>query len=527
MATASRSVGSIPSGLPAPRLPGLLGAPLLGLLPSAAGIAIVVYAEALSGARTFAIRHGYEIDANQELVALGLANIASGLFGGIVVSGGLSGSALNESSGAKSQMSGLIGAGVMLVAVLAVTRVLHGLPEAVLGAVVVRAVWGLIDVKALRRFAGVRAVDVAPALAALLGVLAFGVLPGLGVAVGLSFVILFYRFSRPYAAELGRVPEEPTYYTDLARHPDNEALPGVLIFRLDGDLFFANAGLAVDRLNQLLNVTHPAPRVVIWSLEPTTDVDVTAAETLLELVHNLRDSGRDIVFAHTGGRVLDVFRRSGLLELVGEDHLFLTVDGAVRDGMHSRLAVIAALDGQLAQTVAACRLACAVAEGTVAPGEARRQMTAVEHRGDAQRAELVSRLSGVLIDPIDREDLFRLSRSIDDVLDNLRDFVRECHLYDVASAAEFLSLLQATADGIGSLHRAVQTIARDPQETGLLALAAKKAAGEIRRLYDLELGCSSAASSLWRSSRPASSCAASMWSACASVKLRTCLPTRS
>ena len=481
-------VGSIPSGLPAPRLPSLHGASLLSLLPSAAGIAIVVYAEALSGARTFAIRHGYEVDANQELVALGLANIGSGVFGGIVVSGGLSGSALSDTSGAKSQMSGLIGAGVMLVAVLAVTRVLHGLPEAILGAVVVRAVWGLIDVKALRRFASVRAIDAAPALAALVGVLAFGVLRGLGIAVGLSLVILFYRSSRPYAAELGRVPEEPTYYTDIARHPENEALPGLLIFRLDGQLFFANAGLAVDRLNQLLNATQPAPRVVIWSLEPTTDVDVTAAETLVELVHNLRDSGRDIVFAHAGSRVLDVFRRSGLLELLGEDHLFLTVDGAVRDGLHSRLAVVGALDGQLAETVAACRLACAVAEGTIARGAARTQMTAIEHRGDALRAELVTRLTGVLVDPIDREDLFRLSRSIDDVLDNLRDFVRECDLYDVESAAEFLDLLRATAGGIGSLHRAVQTIARDPQETSLSALASKKSAGEIRRLYDRELG---------------------------------------
>jgi predicted phosphate transport protein (TIGR00153 family) len=480
-------VGAIPSGLPAPRLPDVHLSDALGLLPSAAGIAIVVYAEALSGARTFAIRHGYEIDANQELVALGLANIGSGAFGGIVVSGGLSGSALNDTSGAKSQMASLIGAGVMLVAVFSITRVLHNLPEAILGAVVVRAVWRLVDVSALRRIAGVRAIDAAPALAALVGVLALGVLRGLGVAVGLSLVILLYRSSRPHAAVLGRVPDEPTYYTDIARHPENETLPGLLIFRLDGQLYFANAGLAVDRLNELLNVTEPTPRVVIWSLESTVDVDVTSADTLQRLVRILRDSGRDIVFAHAGTPVLDVFRRSGLLDLLGEDHLFLTVDAAVRECLHSRLAVIATLEGQLAETVAACDVACALADGTTAPGDAYAQISAIEQRGDALRGELVARLSGVLVEPIDREDLFRLSRSIDDVLDNLRDFVREWDLFKVEATDEFLSLLDATANGVGDLHRAVKTIARDPLETSQAAMLSKTSANEVRRLYHTEL----------------------------------------
>ena len=323
-------VGSIPSGLPAPHLPSLSGAEVLKLLPSAAGVAIVVYAEALSGARTFAVKHSYEIDANQELIALGLANVGAGVFGGIVVSGGLTGSALSDSSGAKSQLTSLIGAVVMLLTVLFVTRVLHDLPDAILGAVVVRAVWGLIDVKELRRFASVRFVDVVPALAALVGVLALGVLPGLGVAVGLSLAILIYRSSRPHAAVLGRVPGELTY-TDIERHPENETFPGLLILRVDGQLFFANAGFAVDHLNQLLNVTQPPPSVVVWDLETTTDLDITAAESLLRLVTQLRASDRDIVFARVRDPVKDIFRRCGLLDLLGADHIFLTVDEAVRD----------------------------------------------------------------------------------------------------------------------------------------------------------------------------------------------------
>ena len=255
-------------------------------------------------------------------------------------------------------------------------------------------------------------------------------LPGLGIAVGLSLAILIYRGSRPHAAVLGRVPNEKTY-SDVVRHPENVTFPGLLIFRLDGQLFFANAGFVVDRLNELLSVMRPTPRVVIWNLESTTDLDVTAAEALIRLVHDLRDSGRDLVFARVGSSVLDVFRRSGLLGLLGEDHFFLTVDGAVRDCLHSRLAVIATLEAQLTEAAAACRLARSVAEGRVTSGDARLQIAEIEHRGDTMRAELVTRLAGVLVAPIDREDLFRLSRSIDDVLDNLRDFVHEWDLYGV------------------------------------------------------------------------------------------------
>jgi len=479
-------VGSIPSGLPFPRLPSLTEAHTLGLLPSAAGIAIVVYAEALSGARTFAVRHSYEIDANQELIALGLSNMASGAVGGIVVSGGLSGSAVSDTSGAKSQLTGLIGAGVLLAVVLTVTHVGHDLPEAILGAVVVRAVWGLIDVKALRRFADLRLSDAVPALAALVGVLALGVLPGLGIAVALSLAILIYRASRPHAAVLGRVPRSKTY-SDVSRHPENETFPGLLIFRLDGQLFFANAGFAIDRLNGLLSDMTPSPRVVIWNMESTTDLDVTAAEALLRLANNLRDSGRDLVFARVGSAVIEMFRRCGLLDLLGEDHLFLTVDAAVQDCLHSRLAVIAALEAQLKEATAAVKVARSVAAGKSGGARAHEKMGEIEVRGDSMRGELVARLSGVLVAPIDREDLFRLSRSIDDVLDNLRDFIREWDFFEITAAKAYLSLLDATADAIADLLCAVQAVAKDPADVKR-ALAAREAADEIRRLYDVELG---------------------------------------
>jgi hypothetical protein len=370
--------------------------------------------------------------------------------------------------------------------VFTVTRVGHDLPEAILGAVVVRAVWGLIDFGALRRFAGVRLVDAAPAVAALVGVLALGVLPGLGVAVALSLAILIYRSSRPHSAVLGRVPHSTTY-SDVSRHPENETFPGLLVFRLDGQLFFANAGSTVDRLNQLFNTMQPSPRVVVWNMESTTDLDVTAAETLLRLAHNLRESGRDIVFARVGSSVIDVFRRCGLLELIGEDHVCLTVDSAVQDCLHSRLAVVSALEAQLKEAAAACAVARGVAAGEVTVADATRTISDIEDRGDTMRGELVARLSGVLVAPIDREDLFRLSRSIDDVLDNLRDFLREWDLYEIEAASAYLGLLDATAAAITELQRAVHAVATDPKNVKK-ALASKETAEEIRRLYDAELG---------------------------------------
>jgi uncharacterized protein Yka (UPF0111/DUF47 family) len=150
--------------------------------------------------------------------------------------------------------------------------------------------------------------------------------------------------------------------------------------------------------------------------------------------------------------------------------------------------LIAILDRQLSETIAACRLARQVAEDKLEPGAAHEQIAEIEHRGDLLRAELVARLAGVLVAPIDREDLFRLSRSIDDVLDNLRDFVREWDLYEIESASGFLDLLDSTERGVADLKLAVQTIARDPKETSQAALLSKKSANEIRRLYDVELG---------------------------------------
>ncbi len=162
---------------------------------------------------------------------------------------------------------------------------------------------------------------------------------------------------------------------------------------------------------------------------------------------------------------------------------------AIRElGRGERAPLTAILERQLEETIAACRLARAVAEGSAAPSGAHAQMAEIEHRGDVLRGELVTRLEGVVVSPIDREDLFRLSRSIDDVLDNLRDFVREWDLYEIEGGDSFLGILDAIANGVDDLRLAVRTIASDSEDTSQSALASKKAANEIRRLYDAEVG---------------------------------------
>ncbi len=320
----------VPRSLPLPTLPHVRASDLLDLLPTAGAIAVVVYAEALAGGRSFGARHRYLIDPNQELIALGVSNLGAGLLGGMPVGGGLSASAANDTAGGRTSLAALIAAALLVATVLLAAPAFAYLPQAVLGAVVVRAVWSLIDLGELSRYRHVRTMDFGLALCALLAVLLFGVLVGLAAAVGLSLAALVVRASRPRTAVLGRVPGERTY-TDVARHPENEQFPGLLIFRLDSQLFFANAGVAYDRLKALVAAAEPLPVMIIWDLEVTAELDVTAVDMLLRLLKELRIAGIDLAFARVRDSVRDTFGRAGLLHLLGEDHLFLTIDEGVQE----------------------------------------------------------------------------------------------------------------------------------------------------------------------------------------------------
>ena len=314
-------VGAIDAGLPPLGVPDVDAHAYLDLAAGAAGIALVGFAEGLGAAKTYAARHHYEVDANRELVGLGAANVAAGLSSGMVVNGSLSKTAVNGSAGARSQASGLVVAVMTIITLLLLTGLFESLPEATLAAVVIAAVIELVDVSSLRRFYGVwtarlgsvyghaARADFIAAIAAMLGVLIFDTLPGLFIGIAVSLMLLVYRSSRPNVAELGRTPGAPDHWNDLQRHPENVAAEGVVVLRVEGALFFADADhvRAVARRRGGREGVH----AVVLDLETVPFVDVTAAAMLGNLRDELDASGVRLYVARDVGQVRDVLRRTG------------------------------------------------------------------------------------------------------------------------------------------------------------------------------------------------------------------------
>ena len=264
-------VGPIDSGLPGLGLPDGMGLDdYLALAGSSLGIMLVGFAEGLGAAKTYATRNHYEIDVNRELLGLGAANLGSGLCQGMVVNGSLSKTAVNGSAGARSQLSGLVVAAMTVVTLLFLTGLFEQLPEATLGAVVIAAIVELVDIPALtelyrmhtRRLGSIYGhaarADFIAAVAALVGVLVFDTLPGLFIGITVSLLLLLYRASRPHVAELGRVPGSTVQFADRGRHPENAAVPGVVILRAESGLFFANAEAVRTAVRRSVGPTgHP------------------------------------------------------------------------------------------------------------------------------------------------------------------------------------------------------------------------------------------------------------------------------
>ncbi len=237
-------VGEIQTGIPLPGLPNVSLLDLPFLAAGAAGIVFLAVGESLGAGRAFAARHKYEIDADQELVALGAANLSTGLFGGFTVDASLSQSATAESAGTRSQLSSIVTAALILATALLLAPLFENLPNAVLGAIVITAVLGLMDIGELRRYADTRRTDFILAMVALVAVVTTTVLVGLVVAVLLSLMLVLYRASRPYVARLGKLSGERATYVDLERHPEAEEIPGLLMLRIDAPLYFFNVNVA-------------------------------------------------------------------------------------------------------------------------------------------------------------------------------------------------------------------------------------------------------------------------------------------
>ena len=322
-------IGDIPTGLPSFTVPDIRMDDLWILLPSAIGMMLVIYSEALGAATTFAEKYGYRLDSNQEMIALGLANIGSGFLGGLAGGGSLSQSAVNDGAGARSELSPVFASFLSLVTVIALTPLFHDLPDAVLAALIIHAVSRLMRVREMRGFYRLVPSEFWLGMATLAGVVLFEVLAGLIIGVVLSLVLFIARASRPRVSVLGEDPAQPGTYQDMDRHPEARATEGVLVVKADAPIFYANAQAVRDSIDDLVGKATEPVRVVVLDLDTNDDIDVTTADQLVKLRHSLDGRHVTLCLAHVHAPTLLIAQRAGLFSSAGSNHLFPTVGAAV------------------------------------------------------------------------------------------------------------------------------------------------------------------------------------------------------
>jgi high affinity sulfate transporter 1 len=320
-------VGVLPKGFPPLTIPDVHAKDLGPLFVGALGIALVSLADTISTASAFAARSGQEIDGNGEMIGIGVANLAAGLFQGFPVSTSGSRTAVAERSGAKSQLTGVTGAAVIIVMIVLLPGLFRNLPQPALAAVVITASLSLADIPATVRLWKQRKAEFLLSIAAFLGVALLGVLPGIALAVALSILNVFRRAWWPYDTELGRVDGLPGYH-DVHTYPQAQHLPGLVIYRFDGPLFFANATTFRDEVRRLARADPPAKWIII-AAEPITDVDTTASDMLEELDEALNADGISLVFAELKDPVRRKIERYGLTRTIDPRHFFPTIESAV------------------------------------------------------------------------------------------------------------------------------------------------------------------------------------------------------
>jgi high affinity sulfate transporter 1 len=320
-------VGVLPKGFPPLTIPHVRLSDLGPLFAGAVGIALVSLADTISTSSAFAARTGQEIHGNQEMLGIGVANLAAGLFQGFPVSTSGSRTAVAERSGAKTQLTGVVGAALIILMIVLVPGLFRNLPQPALAAVVITASLSLADIPGTARLWRQRKAEFLLSIAAFLGVALLGVLPGIAIAVGLSILNVFRRSWWPYDTELGRV-EGMAGYHDVHTHPEAQQLPGLVIYRFDAPLFFANVKTFRDQIRRLA-AADPPPRWIVIAAEPVTDVDTTAADVLIELDEALNSKGISMVFAELKDPVREKIERYGLTRTIDPRHFFPTVGAAV------------------------------------------------------------------------------------------------------------------------------------------------------------------------------------------------------
>jgi high affinity sulfate transporter 1 len=320
-------VGVLPKGFPPFTIPSVRLADLGPLFAGALGIALVSLADTISTASAFAARTGQEVNGNGEMIGIGAANLAAGLFQGFPVSTSGSRTAVAERSGAKTQLTGVTGAALIILMIVLVPGLFRNLPQPALAAVVITASLSLADIPATARLWRQRKAEFLLSIAAFLGVALLGVLPGIAIAVALSILNVFRRAWWPYATVLGRVDGVEGYH-DTRSYPDAEHLPGLVIYRFDGPLFFANATTFRDEIRRLARA-DPPPTWILIAAEPVTDVDTTAADVLEDLDEALNARGISLVFAELKDPVQQKIERYGLTRTIDPHHFFPTIGAAI------------------------------------------------------------------------------------------------------------------------------------------------------------------------------------------------------
>ena len=322
-----RTVGEIPDSLPTFGLPSIDGSLIGNLLPTAIVITIVGFMESIAVAKVYARRHRYQVEPNSELVGLGAANVASGVFGGYPVTGGFSRTAVNDTAGARTPLASIVTAVLVLVTIAFLTPLLTSLPNAVLGAIIVVAVVGLVDVKEMRHIAHVKPTDLVSLSVAFGATLVLGIELGIGVAVVASMLVVFARMSRPHTAVLGQVAGT-TNYRNVDRFPEAQVRDGVRVVRIDAAISFVNA-VAIKRLViEQSQAIADDPKALVLDASGINDLDATGADMLTELLPELEQRGCQLHLADVKGPVRDVLRRAGLWEM-SEGRIHASTSAAV------------------------------------------------------------------------------------------------------------------------------------------------------------------------------------------------------
>ncbi len=321
-------VSSLPQGLPGPRLPYVSLSDLQTMFNGAIAIALVASADTGVLSRIYSQRGGYAVHTNRELVSLGLANLATGLFQGFSVSASASRTPVVEQAGAKSQVAGLSGALFVILLLYFAPHFVKSMPHAALSAVVICACLGQIEITQVVRLYHLRRSELLFSIACFLGVLLLGVIQGIFIAIALALLAFIWRAWRPHNAVLGRVDGLKGYH-DVLRHPEARRIPGLVLFRWDAPLFFANAAIFEERILQAIAHAPTPTKWVVVAAEPVTDIDITAADMLAELDQKLHHAQMELCFAEMKGPVKDLLKRYGLFDTFGMEKFFPTIGQSV------------------------------------------------------------------------------------------------------------------------------------------------------------------------------------------------------